>query len=482
MHRRRLLSVLALGSAGLAGCAAPTGSSTTTPGSMTNGSPGGSTAEESDPTGTERGDGPIVDVGIETSRYFLYADELIPDERVIDPDDIVSAAELDPSFRDVLETAREVGYEVDQVSESVLESVDRFRDHGIGYRFQPYVELTGTPISFDPTVPTFRARLASGDADEADPGRTVRHDDIDSFADPVRELVRTMGAFSAQAPRDEYRISVLPAGVEKFLDEYDYIEDSVGTSRIETERIDPGPPYAISVRELTEEDLWGHPIVAWESLSEPVRRLLTRTIDSDRRAPALPPEWSEYRTDDVPAAFWERLQGEEGVSDRPYVKFEGRMYSVRAQETRQGRLPVELTASTAADVDEPAIVVRLSPSTSGDHPPLDDGLELEARGAVPSVLWLQTPTGRRLLPSDAYESVSWEPAEEGSVDRRIRNIDRASVSGDDALSTAYRIPDAVPAGTYRSWGRFTVSWTNADTGQEYPQMEYPFAVRIGVRR
>jgi hypothetical protein len=494
MRRRRLLSLLAGGTAGIAGCQTSprTGAESSEPPSggtePTDGSERSATVESSAESGSTEVDSPI-EVGIETAQYLLYADVQPPEYREIAPDDIVPRSELPASLRSALDDARDGGFETDEASAELLSAIDRFRHHGIGYRFQPYVDIEGTPVAFNPTVPVFTARLVTVGPERTDPSRTVEHEDIETFAEPVGDFVRTIGAFSAEAPRDEYRISVLPDAVRDVLDSYDYVDDAVGTARIRTERVDPGPPYSIEIRELTAEDLWGRPVLDSESLDGALRAFLRRVVESNRRAAVHEPELSEYRTDEVPAAYADRLRPESGGIG-PFVDIDGTKYIVRLEEPRRDRLPVAVSASPETDDDSLAFRLVLEPSEAGQKPTVRDGIELEATGALPSVLWIEPDGDRQLLPSDAYDSVRWEPPEESAtapstasdVDRRARNIDREFLPLEETLSVTYRIPDSVPAGTHRAWGRFGVSWTDDETGEQYPRLDYPFQVAVTVRR
>ena len=468
------------GLAGLSGC-----QTASDDGSEQTGPPQQSDTETSTTDGmsSERPDGPIPSVGIETATYWLHSDRRTADHRAIEPDDIVPAADLPGSLRSALEAARDGGYETETVSDDLLSAIDRFRFHGGGYRFEPYVSLDGEPFEFDPTVPVFLARLTEDGADSADPERTVEYDDIDGFEDPVREFVRTIGAFSAQVPRDEYRTSVVSDAVREFLDRYAYVEDPTGVGRIEIERLDPGPPYTIAVRELTTQDLWGSRVLDASSLPEDLRAFLRRVVESERRAPAHPPGRTEYRTDEVPDAYFDRFRSDEGSPIGPFAALDGHIYAFRLEESRRERLPVEVSVAVDRSRESPAFTLSVAPSETGAQPPTEAGVELEATGALPSILWVHADGERHLLPSDAYESVNWVATDgsSASVDRRARNVARERIGRDGTLSATYRVPEGVPAGTYRCWGRFGVSWTDAETGDQYPKFPYPFQVEVAVR-
>lgn len=465
MDRRRFLSLSTGCLPALAGCQARDAA----PGAT------GSPTPDATPDDPAR---PIA-VGLETSRYLVLSDEQTPEERAIDPGDVVPGADLPDVLRTALEAARDGGYEADEVSPDLLSAIDGFRHNGVGYRFEPYVSLDGTPYAFDPTVPVFVARLAF-DVDDPNQARTIEYDDLDRFDESVADLVGTIGAFGTESPRDEYRVSVVPDPVERFLERYDYVRDPEDVGRIVAERVDPGPPYSIEIRALTTEDLWGRPVLDGDALPADLREFLATAAASDRRAPAHPPLRHEHRTDAVPSAYFDRLRAEDGRD--PYVELDGTKYAFRVLAVDRAAVPVELSVAPGSPDGQRSFSVTVEPSSSGARPAFEGPVELSAAGALPSVLWVQTASGRHLLPSDAYATVSWEPAEPpATVDRRVRNVARRSVAPGDALSATYRVPDAMPAGTYRAWGRFDASWTESGAGRPSPRVPYPFQVALTVR-
>ncbi|HKJ57975.1 MAG TPA: hypothetical protein VKA37_02015, partial [Halobacteriales archaeon] len=157
----------------------------------------------------------------------------------------------------------------------------------------------------------------------------------------------------------------------------------------------------------------------------------------------------------------------------PYVVIDGSTYAFDVREPNRSEIPVSVSVAAGSADGRPAFTVRLEPSGGEVEGPV----AFEARGALPSVLWVEVGSARVLLPSEAYESVerSDEPDE-----RRIRNLVRAEVAVGESLSATYRVPEGVPAGTHDAGGLFGVSWTDADTGQQYPFVDYPFQVSLTV--
>jgi len=467
MDRRQCLASVAGAVAGLAGCGAR-------PPSQGGGDPTQTERTRTDSTRTESAQ--TIGVGIATSRYLVRSFAQTPEQRAIDREQITPAAEVPDPLRGALRAARTGGYRTDEASRDLLAAVDRFRHNGGGYRFEPYVRLDGTPYAFDPTVPAFTAHLDTG-VEDPPPARTVGPGDLDGLAEPVRAFVRTIGAFTVEVPRDEYRISVVPDDVDAFLDRYDYVRDPEDAGRIVTERVDPGPPYTISLRELTTEDLWGRPVVAAESLPVDLQRFVEDVVASDRRAPAQAPLRSEFRTDALPESYRDRLGPKAGPGSGPYVDLGGTPHAFRATEIHRDRIPVAVAAEPA---DRRSFTVRVGPSEADSKPAVAGPVEFRSAGALPSVLWIETGTERYLLDSDAYEAVRWSEGESGDVDRRIENVARASVAPGETLEATYAVPEAVPPGQYRAWGSVEVQWTEAGDDRRSPVRPYPFRVVVTV--
>lgn len=478
MERRQYLWLTAGALSGLAGCGTGSQSSSRMEPSPTR-TPNDTVRAEngSDPSPTRSPGDTGVGVGIETARYLVRSFAQTQDQRAIDTEQITPAVEISNPLQTALEAAVDGGYETDTVSNELLSGIDRFRHNGGGYRFEPYFSLDGTPYAFDPTVPVFVAHLET-DIEDPDPDRTVGPDDLEGLAEPVRDFVRTIGAFTVEVPRDEYRISIVPDAVETFLENYDYVRSPGGAGRIVTARVDPGPPYTIEASKLTTEDLWGRPVLAATSLPAHLRRFVETVVASDRRALVYPPLRSEYRTDEIPGAYFDRLGPDQGPGSGPYVDLDGTFYAFRVTEIRRGKIPI---AVSTAVVDERSFKVTITPSEEGSKPVIEGSVELEGRGALPSVLWIETMSNRYLLGSDAYDDIRRsEPEGSNGEQRRIDNVERTEVPPGDELSATYRVPDAVPAGTYSAWGLVGVQWTRASDSRRFPTLVYPYQVVVTI--
>lgn len=479
MDRRRYLQVVGAALAGLAGCGTrPPAIDATEPPTTARASLATEPTPTASPTRPPRTDTatpkPAAAVSLETARYLVRSFAQDENQRAIDGEQVTTLADVDQPLRSALQEAIEGGFEADVVSTALLRGIDRFRLNGGGYRFTPYVRHDGTAYVFEPSVPVFTARLEMGVSDPP-PERTVGPDDLQSLEPAARDLVRTIGAFSVQVARDTYRRSAVPDAVRAFLAEYDYARDPDGIGRIVTERIDPGPPYTITARELTTEERWGRPVLDLASLPADLGRFVEAVVTSDRRAPALRPGRTEYRTDAIPDAYVGTLTPDQGPGSGPYVDVDGTFYALRATELNREAMPVAVSVERAGDR---SFAVTVEPSAAGDKPAIEGRLELEAAGALPSVLWVPTDDGLVRLDSDASGDLPWRFAEEPG-ERYLDHV-HAELQPDESLSATYRVPEVVPTGAYRAWGLFEAEWTRATDGRRFPRLPYPFQVVLEI--
>lgn len=480
MRRRPFLALATGALVSVAGCntsdeGTPTDggtpSTTTDPGTPT-------TTDEPSPPDTETptpDPNPLLDVQLQEVPYVARAYE-VPEGLGVDPDHVVPEHEIPRALVNPLRSARYGEYETDDVSEDLLAAVDEFRTRR-RTAIRPYVELDGRNYEFDARVPTFAARLGDDHVDDADPDR-VAPSDGDYESEAVSTFVRALAVGGTHVPREEYRICVVPDAVETFLERYDYVEDHQGVSPIETEWVDEEPPHAISARELTDEDMWGRPVLDGDTLDGEVREFLWTVVESDHRAPATYPDRSEYFTDHVPDAYLDLVASE----DHPYFRLDGTVYGVAAGSPTYD-LPVAVAATALpSDEDDPGRRFRLSvtPTTEGMADEVDEsrGVTMTSNGALPSVLWVTHGGERHLLESDAYDRSRWYDLEnDGRGPRPVNEVLEVLDFG-ETIAATYVVPD-LPAGTYTSRGWFTISWS-APEQTPGERGFYPFRLAVTV--
>lgn len=467
MRRRALLATAGGTLAALAGCNGQIdGPSGTEPGTGT------------DPS-TPATDGPLS-VELASVEYVASTWVVTPG-RGVDPDDIVPATEIPEPLYKALLDARDGGYETAEVSDAILAAIDDFRTHG-RTSIDPYVRLDETPYAFDPTVPTFTAHLAEDTVEDYDPEVVVEEDTYEFDTEVVDEFVRALRADGTHVPRSEYRTCIVPDPVQTFLENYEYIQDQHGVSRILTEWEDTEPPYEITVRELTDEDRWGRPIVDGSELAPAVRQFFRTAIESDHRAPATRPSRSIYFTDDVPPDVAELVRRQEPM---PYYRLDGTVYGIGVGSPRYDQLPLSVDVETLpAETDgvHGRFELTVTPDKAAAEGPVDGNASVTftGQGGLPSVLWVTADGERHLLDSDAYERAQWRsPDGDSSGDPQPVNEVLELRDHGEPLAAAYRVSAEISAGTYVSRGLFRVSWGVPDqTPDEHGS--YPFRLRLTV--
>lgn len=465
MDRRALLSAVGCSFVGLSGC---TGSDDTDTTPSTNETPAGDTNDE---TQAETDDETAAAIDVERQRpeYVVHTYEPAKG-RGIDPDDIVPEDEIPTALRDPLAEARDGTFETDSASDALLAAIDEFREFGRG-KLKPYVLLDGTRYAFDPTVPTFVAELTDEDLDDYDEDRLLGEEErLDLDSEPVAEFVKALTASGTHIPRDEYHRCVVPEAVSEFLDDYDYLADHQGVSRIVTTVENEDPPYTITIRRLTEETMWGRPVVDESELDDELVAFFERALASPHRKPALTtPDRSQYFTDDAPDAYGDLA---EKYDTPPYYRLDGTVYAIAVGEPRYDRIPVSVTITEPDDADR-EFTLTVSPAPERVDADVEGSFTFTSRGALPSALWVFHDGERWPLEIVETDGVDG-PAPSRPDSEVLETVDMG-----DEISATYAVPADLPEGTYVSRGVFSVSW-NVPDQTPGERGTYPFELRIAV--
>ena len=471
MDRRALLSAIGGSAVALSGCvsddpgADPTGNGTVDGSNGTDGE-GSPDSEGSSDDGTSE----PLDVELRTVPHVVTAYEPSA-SRGIDPEHVVPESAVPAALREPLAEARDGRFETDDPSDALLAAVDELRVYDRG-ELRPYVELDGTRYAFDPTLPTFTAALADEEAEGYDEDRVLREarqrEEFDSAA--VETFVDALTAYGPNVARGEYRRCVLPDAVEGFLDEYDYMEDGRGVSRIRTGVENEDPPYAITARELTAADMWGRPVVDEPALDDEVVALFERALASPHRTPALTtPDRSQYFADEVPDAY-EAFAAE--YDELPYYRIDGTVYRVIVGESRYDRLPVSVSVAASQGADR-EFTLAVAPAPENADGGAEGPYTFTSRGALPSALWVLRDGERWPLRIVETEGI------DGPQPSRSDGEALASLDAGDEMAATYAVPEGLSEGTYTSRGLFHVSWGVPDrTPDEHGA--YPFELGIAV--
>ena len=469
MDRRALLSAIG-GSVGgsvvaLSGCV---GETVTDP--AANGTDDETNGTDEGRSDDGKGSTPSLEVELRTVPHVVTAYEPSP-SRGIDPDHVVPESEIPDALREPLAAARDGGFETDDPSDALLAAVDEFRVYDRG-ELKPYVEVDGVRHAFDPTLPTFTAELADEEAEGFDEDRVFREsrqrDDIDDEA--VETFVDALTAYGANVARGEYRRCARPESVAAFLDEYDYLEDQFGVSRIETAVENEDPPSAITARELSTADMWDRPVIDESELDAELVTFFERALASEHRAPALSgDDRSQLFADEVPAAYEAFAAGRD---DPVYYRIDGTVYDIAVGEPRYDRLPVSVSVEPSEDAPR-EFTLTVAPAPENADGDAQGPYTFTSRGALPSALWTFREGERRSLEIVETEGV------EGPRPSRSDGQALESLTASDEMAATYAVPEDLPADTYVSRGLFGVSWGVPDQTPD-ERGRYPFELAIAV--
>ncbi|WP_096393497.1 hypothetical protein [Halorubrum trapanicum] len=464
MERRALLTAIGGSAVALSGCVGEPGTDPAANG--TDGGANGTDGQSDDGDGTS----PSLDVELRTVPHVVTAYEPSP-SRGIDPDHVVPESEVPDALRDPLAAALDGGFETDDPSDALLAAVDEFRVYDRG-ELKPYVDIDGTRYAFDPTLPTFTAELLDEEADEYDEDRVLREagQRDDRRSEAVETFVDALTAYGPNVARGEYRRCVRPESVAAFLEEYDYLEDGLGVSRIRTAVENEAPPYGITASELTDGEMWDRPVVDESTLADEVVTFFERALASEHRAPALPTaDRSQLFADDVPDAYEEFAAGR----DEPvYYRIDGTVYSVIVGESLYDRLPVSVSVATSEDAPR-ELTLTVAPEPENADGDAEGPYTFTSRGALPSALWVFHDGERRSLEIVETEGV------EGPHPSRSDGQALESLTAGGEMAATYAVPSDLPAGTYVGRGLFYVSWNvPGQTPSEHGA--YPFEAAIAV--
>ncbi|PSP42472.1 hypothetical protein BRC66_01240 [Halobacteriales archaeon QH_2_66_30] len=251
MTRRRTVLALAGSTlAGLAGCATdsgsdsangtpdttPTGTPNATPTETPDGSSGENTGDQSDRS-EEANSGMTAQVALSTASYLAGAVPVEEFEYQRQENTPQPISEFPEAFADAVREARDGGFQTDDPSEELLAALDEITKPRTRIRWsEPVVELDGNAYVVEPHLPVLELRLGEELLEEYDESRTVSSEG-EFEHEEVESLVRRIGwDGQPNTARGSYKRSLVPDEVEAFLDEYDYVEDERGVSRIVTTR------------------------------------------------------------------------------------------------------------------------------------------------------------------------------------------------------------------------------------------------------
>lgn len=459
-----------------------------------------------------------VSVEFRPKRYLAGA--LRPEaanQREVEPGDVRDLSDLPEPLRAAVAAAVDDEFERQTVSPDLLEAIDQLRGRSMTDRVErPYVRVDGRVYVFEPKVPEMLVEpgpAATPANESAVFDARDFHERADEFDPAVEALVSALKYNGPNAPRVPHSRSDVPDAVEKFLERYDYVEDTEGVFRIAVTWRHTEPPYRIEVREFTDEDRYDRRIVDAADLSPEVRSFCESVVAAIDRQPSPP-----FLPESIPDEFFEMLQPTGSIRTDPFVRLDGTVYYVGVTRAEYEQVPVDVAIEphkTPTD-DRPGFTVRLSVTDGGAATDVVAGepVELFGHAVVPGVLWVAHDGEYLLLNSEDYavdvervsaletvavarmalevgdrdvelyaaetetQSTSW------SLDLDVDRIREATVTeavpvGEEHSAT-YTIPDVVPAGTYTLPGFFGARWP-ADP-PPLASAVYPFEIELELDR
>jgi len=492
-HRRTLLAVAGSALAGLAGCSGISGSdpSDETPDSTPDGTPtetpiesSGNRSERSDESPENTASGTSAEVDLSTASYLAGAapaEESVFQRAENTPRPL---SEFPEAFADAVREARDGGFETDDPGRELLAAVDDRTIPRTNHRWsEPVVRLEGTAYVVEPQLPVLEVRLGGEILDEYDRDRTVSYEDEFENGE-IESLIETISwNGTPNTARGSYNRSLVPDEVEAFLDSYDYVEDERGVSAIVVERHNWEPPYAIELREFTEEDRWGREVLDAGSLDDDLRTFLDAVIESGRGISSPP-----FVADDVPDTYFETLEPDSENAERPLVRVDGTVYRVNVIEGTHESMPITLRAEQASPTDDGLARFTLTAEVNDDKPGAEvasgEPVELYSAVGLPSALWIAHDGENHLLKSDRYEV---EVASEGDGGSWSLDVDdpvpgemvvSEELSVGDELTATYAVPATVPSGQYTLAGNVAALWRESPDDRNRTDGNYPFRIEL----
>ena len=404
------------------------------------------------------------EVELEIPEHVVVLEE--PRARGVSMDDVIPEDDIPDPLHDALLDAQDGGFETDDPPEELLAAIDELRTYGYSHQFNPYVRLDGREYVMEVGMPEFVAR--GEPTEDHDTARTVSFEEMDEDLEDFRGPLTSE---TSHDPYDEYRASVVPAAVEDFLETYDYIQDPQNVLKIETEWIDPGPPYSISVRELTEDDRWRRPVTDLGSVSDDVAAVLSDAVSDGVRSKENPLDVISYRTDDVPL-------GNSVLDGETLFRESGTVYEVvTIASPTPDQTPIDVEVEADHEGDTPQFTLT---AEATELPDGVDSVTLNSAGAVPTLLWVERNDSVELLDSDINERIEWETDDDGE-NRWVDNHDEVLLSPDEgsrsSVSATYRLPDDATE-TIEALGGIGATWPSEGPTQERVSGGFPLTVVI----
>lgn len=362
---------------GIAGCGTATDRSTT----------GSTPTTGADATQTTAGD-PAVQARLEREAYWLRGVDLPASIAGLPEEDIVALPDLDQPTRDAVATAITDGrFATSDPSTALLDGIDDVT----------FVEYRGTYYDISHTFPTFTLRFDEVAPASAPDDRTVELDsEVVESDEMIEEAIYTVAPFGTHNPIRPYTTTRLSDPLREFLARYDYVRSGDMVGELVLSTTERTPPHTVTATEATDEQLYGRPVLEYDSFTPKSRDLIRRTLDDERKTPLSHQDTHHsIFPSDIPDRLDRRLDHESY-----FVRVDGTIFGFSARHLHWEDLPVEIAATAIDDsVEDSPARIELRAKNTGTR-----SVELAMPGIAPfGVLVAYGPGGEHYLWTPEYD-------------------------------------------------------------------------------
>lgn len=428
----------------------------------------GSTSTTTVETATPAASGTVE---LERESYWLDGRKLPSSVVGYPEDEITPLSDLDSPTSGAVKTAITDGrYATDDPSDALLDGIDSVS----------LVRYEGTVYDVSHTFPTYTLSLDTDVQPASAPeDRTVKlRSEAVRSNETLEDVVYTVTPHGTEHDGSQYTTTRLPDAVREFLGRYDYVQSGHGVGELVLSHTERTPPHTITATEASEERLYGRDVLELDSFLSTGRRLVTRTLEDDRRTPLGHDDRSHsIFPDDIPDPMDRRLDEESS-----FVRVDGTIYGFSARHLHWDDHPFDVSARLVegGDESETAVRVELAAKNTASRT-----AELVMPGVAPfGVLWAYGPGGERVLWRQEYRQRDEIVVEDGRVVPEYH--DERSVAPGDRVGATYRLGrdrESVESGEYVVPGFVWPKWPTEDGLEKFDWRSeiYPYTLTISVR-
>lgn len=415
------------------------------------------------------GSGSAPGLRFERESYWLHGTKLPPGIVGFPDDEVDTLSDLDGPTKAAVKTALTDGrYATTQPPEALLGSVDDVT----------FVEYQGTYYSISHTFPTYTIRLDTSVPEATAPSERIAELDSDTVEanEAVQDAIYTVTPHGMHHAGEPYTTTQLPAALRTFLDEYDYVKSSAAFGELVLTQTERPSPYSVTATEATDEQLYGRPVLEFESFSATAQQLIERTLADERTTPLNHDEAAHsIFPDDIPDRFDRRLDRESY-----FVRVDGTIYGFDARHLHWEDHPFEISTAVTDDTDDESLAhITLAARNTGSR-----AAQFEMPGITPfGILWAYGPSGEHVLWNPEYRATEDVSVEDGAVAPESHVT--TEIGPGQTTETTYhfgRETTHVESGEYTIPGFIWVKWPTEPDQEKYdwrPEI-YPYTLTYTV--